>query len=198
MYPLSFSWRSIAATTICTSGWLSWMFLMPFGRGDDRDQAHARCAGVLDELDRMRGRVAGREHRVEQDHVAIGDVGRQLHVVLDRLQRVLVAVEPDEADARAGDQRQHAVEHPEAGAEDRADRDLLSGDARERRALERRLDLDVLRRQVLRRLVGEEQRHFLDELAEVDRRGVLVSQVRELVLDERVPDLGDAHETYVV
>ena len=57
--------------------------------------------------------------------------------------------------------------------------------------LERRLDVDVLGRQVLRRLVGQEQRDLVDELAEVDGRRVLVPQVRELVLDERVLDLDD-------
>ena len=56
----------------------------------------------------------------------------------------------------------------------------------ERLHLERRLDVDVLGRQVLRRLVGEEQRHLLDELAEVHGRRVFVPQVRQLVLDERV------------
>ena len=170
--------------------------LDPFGRRDDREQPHARRAGVLDELHRVHGRVAGREHRVEQDDVAVRDVGRQLHVVLDRAQRLLVAVETDEADARARDQRQHAVEHPEPRAQDRAHGDLLAGDARERLHLERRLDVDVLGREILRRLVGEEQRDLLDELAEVDGRRVLVPQVRQLVLDERVSDLGDAQETY--
>jgi hypothetical protein len=57
-----------------------------------------------------------------------------------------------------------------------------------RHRLERRLDLDRLGREVLRRLVGEEQRDLVGELAEVDGRRVLVAQVRELVLDERVRD----------
>ena len=175
------------------------MFRMPFGRRDDREQPDARRARVLDELHGVHGRVAGREHRVEQDHLAVGDVLRQLHVVLDRMQRLLVAVEADEADARAGDQRQHAVEHPEPGAEDRADGDLLAGDARERAQLERRLDVDVLGRQILRRLVGEEQGDLLDQAPEVHGRRVLVAQVRELVLDERVVDLDDGiRTTYVV
>ena len=60
--------------------------------------------------------------------------------------------------------------------------------------------------QVLRRLVGQEKRDLVDELAEVDGRRALVPQVRELVLDEWVPDLDDraatrlshCHDTYVV
>ena len=74
----------------------------------------------------------------------------------------------------------------------RTHRDLLARDARDERALERRLDLDLLAREVLRRLVGEEQRHFLDELAEVHRRRRAVAQVRELVLDQRMRDVRDA------
>src|SRR5438132_1315927 len=57
--------------------------------------------------------------------------------------------------------------------------------------LERRLDLDILRGEILRRLVGQEQCDLVDELAEVDGRRVLVAKVRELVLDERVLDLDD-------
>ena len=98
----------------------------------------------LDHLDGGGGRVAGREHRVEQEHVALGDVVRQLDVVLDGLERLLVAVEADEADARTGDQREHAVEHPHPGAQDRADRDLLAADPARAHPLERRLDLDLL------------------------------------------------------
>jgi hypothetical protein len=58
--------------------------------------------------------------------------------------------------------------------------------------LERRLDVDIGGRQVLRRLVRQEQRDLLDELAEMNGRCVLVPQVRQLVLDQRVPNLCDA------
>ena len=58
--------------------------------------------------------------------------------------------------------------------------------------LERRLDLDVFGRKLLRRLVGQQQRDLLDELAEVDGRRVLVAQVRQLVLDQRVRHMRDA------
>ena len=68
-----------------------------------------------------------------------------------------------------GDEREHAVEHPDARAQDRADGDLLAGDPLRRHALERRLDLDLLGGEVLRRLVGEEERQLVDQLAEVLR-----------------------------
>src|SRR3954469_13927989 len=82
-----------------------------------------------------------------------------------------------------------AAEHADTGAQHRADGDLLPRDARHGRALERRLDLDLLDREVLRRFVGEEQRDFLDELPEMDGRRLAVAEVRELVLDERMGDV---------
>src|ERR1041384_1789844 len=64
------------------------------------------------------GRGAARgEHRVEHERIALAVAElRQLHEVLDRLQRLLVAVEADETDARARDQREDAVEPAQAGA----------------------------------------------------------------------------------
>ena len=115
----------------------------------------------------------------------------KLHVVLDRLERLLVAEKPDEADARARDEREHRVEHAHARTQDRADGDLLARDPSGGRVLERRLDLDRLVGEALRRLVGEEQRELVDELAEHLRRRRDVAQQAELVLDERMRDLGD-------
>ena len=159
-------------------------------RGDDADERHRLCARLLDRVDRSGARVPRGEHRVEHDRVAVGEVGRELRVVLHRLERLLVAVHADEADARARHEREHAVEHADARAQHRADRHLLAGDALRGHRLERRLDLVVLGREVLRRLVREEQRDLVRELAEVDGRRLLVAQVAELVLDERMLDDG--------
>ncbi len=117
---------------------------------------------------------------------------RQLDVVLDRLERLLVAKEADEADPCARHEREHGVEHPHPGAEDRAHRDLLARDPSRGRVLERGLDLDLLVREVLRRLVREEQRQLVHELPEHLRRRGDVAQEAELVLDERVSDLRDS------
>ena len=74
-------------------------------------------------------------------------------------------------------------------AQHRAHGDLLAGDPLHDGLLERRLDLDVLGREVLRRLVGQEQRDLVRDLAEVDGRRVFLAQVGELVLHQRVLDL---------
>ena len=191
MKPRSFRPRSTAAQTMRTSGCSATRCSIPSGAATRQTSVTDVGAGPLDRRDRGRARVAGREHRVEHDRVALVEVGRELDEVLDRLERLLVAVEADEADAGARDEREHAVEHAHPGAQHRADGDLLAGDALRGHALERRLDLDALGGHLLRRLVGEEQRDLVDELAEVDGRRRGVAQVRELVLDERVVDDGD-------
>ena len=192
MKPRSFSPRSTAAQTMCTSGWWSWARLIPGGRGDDADERDDCAPASL---------TASIAAPLEWPVASIGsstiasrssEVDRQLHEVLDRLQRLLVAVQPDEADARARHEREHAVEHAHARAQHRADGDLLARDPLRRHLLERRLDLVRLRRHVLRRLVREQQRQLVHELAEVDGRRLLVPQVAELVLDERVRDDGEA------
>ena len=187
MKPRSFRPRSTAAQTMWTSGYARVdAARSPPGAATRQTSVTERAPASLTCRDRGDARVAGREHRVEDDRVALLEVVGELHVVLDRLERLLVAVHAHEPDARARDQRERALEHPDAGAEDRADGDLLPGDPLRLHRLERGLDLDGLGREVLRRLVGEEQRDLVDELAEVDGRRVLVAQVGELVLDERV------------
>src|SRR5262245_53310848 len=96
------------------------------GGSDDRDEPHRGPASVLHGRNCGRGRVPGREHRVEEDDVALGDVSRELDVVLDWLKRLLVPVETDEADARPGYETEDAVEHPDPGPKDRANSHLLA------------------------------------------------------------------------
>ena len=60
-----------------------------------------------------------REHRVDDDHVTVRHVVRKLLVVGDRLERLLVAVQTDVTDLRDGNHAEHAVDHAEAGTQDR-------------------------------------------------------------------------------
>ena len=52
--------------------------------------------------------------------------------------------------------------------------------------------IDALVREILRRLVGEQERELVDELPEHLRRRRHVAKQAELVRDERMLDLGDA------
>jgi hypothetical protein len=201
MKPRSFSSRSTAAQTMWTSGWRSWSSAIPGGAATMQTNV-TDCAPASLTASIAATLECPVEHRVEDDRVPVLEIDRQLHEVLDRLQRLLVAVQPDEADARARHEREDAVEHAHAGAQHRADGHLLALDPLCGHLLERRLDLVRLRRHVLRRLVREQQRQLVHELAEVDGRRLLVPEVAELVLDERMRDDGEAallaHAAYVV
>ena len=95
-------------------------------RGDDRQQADGAGALLLAEPDGVDGGATRREHRIEQQDLALRQLARQLRVVDDRLQRLLVAVHAEEADAGDRDHREDAVQHADAGPEDRHDADLLA------------------------------------------------------------------------
>ena len=134
------------------------------------------------------GGVAGGEHGVERDGDALGEVGGDLGVVLDRLQRRLVAVEADEADAGGGDELEDAVEEAVAGAQDRDEGELLALEDGGVHLGERGADGLHRHRQVAGDLVGEEEADLAQELAEARGRGVVLAHERELVLDQRVVD----------
>ncbi|MGX1320271.1 hypothetical protein AB7M17_003724 [Bradyrhizobium sp. USDA 377] len=168
------------------------------GRGQKAHEADVAGAAVLEQGRAGASRVAGRQHRIHQDHGAVGQVLRRLEVIFHGLQRFGVAVEPDMGDARRGHQRQHAVEEADAGAQDRRQRELLAGDLRRLHGRDRRLDLDQLERQVARHLVAEQHPDLVEDLAKALGRAVLLPHQGELVLDQGVGDDVDAacaHET---
>jgi hypothetical protein len=120
-------------------------------QADEPDRARARLLQPVDGGDR---RVAGREHRVEHDRVALAHAARHLEVVLDGHERLRIAVEADVAYARTRHDVEEAVEQPGAGAQDRHEHELLAVDQSALHRLERRLDLHVVHRHVARDLVG--------------------------------------------
>src|SRR5690242_21278992 len=58
--------------------------------------------------------------------------------------RSLVAIEPDEANTRDGDEVEHGIEDADAGAQDRDDAQLLARDPGGRHPLERRVHVNRL------------------------------------------------------
>ena len=111
--------------------------LRALGRGDDADVLDPLRAPALQDVDRRRGRPAGREHRVQHQAQLRRRRRRQLVVVLDRSQGAFVAEQPDVPDLRLRDQLQCRVDHADAGAKHRDESDLLrqapSGRRRQRR-----------------------------------------------------------------
>ena len=160
--------------------------LNALGRGQERQQLDLVRAALLADGRGVRGRTARREHRVDDQHQALAEILRQLLVVRHRLQRLLIPVHAEKANARHGNHRQHAVEHADAGAQDRHDADLLARHATPDRLLDRCLHRHVFKHQVSRRLIGEHAREFAGERTEVAGRSAHSAQERDLVLDERV------------
>ena len=118
----------------------------------------------------MHGAAAGRQHRVDDEHVRVVQPRRQALVVLEGLVRLLVAIEAEMADARVREQAQEGLDHAEPGAQHRHDGDLL-GKPAAGRPLERGLDLDGLDGQLARRLHGEDRRGLEQRLTEVPVAG---------------------------
>ncbi len=127
----------------------------PLGRGDEADEFD-RAGFQLDEPgDRRHRRIAGGEHRIDQDHVALRQILGQLQVIFDRLQRVRLAVDADMANPHRRHQVEHAVENAVAGAQDRHETELFAGQHRQPGGFEGRLDQGVFERQIARRLIGQ-------------------------------------------
>ena len=122
MKPTSLSRSSSAATQTLASGCSSRSRAMPSGAAIKRRERDVARARLTADADRVRGRAAGREHRVEHQHAAAGQPVGQLEVVRHGPQRLLVALDADEADGRVRHQLERGVEHAEPGAQDGHDR----------------------------------------------------------------------------
>src|SRR3712207_5424313 len=90
-----------------------------------------------------RGREAPprREHRVEDEDQVFIEVTWEVDVVLDRLGRLLVALEAHKTDRRRRQEGERPVEHAEAGAQDR-NQAYRTGDLLDFRPGQGRTDLD--------------------------------------------------------
>ena len=156
------------------------------GGGDDVHQLDVLDLVVFDELDGRGGGAAGGQHGVQDDHVALGDIGGHLAVVFHRFQGLRVPVKADVAHLGGGDEGEDAVHHAQTGPQHRNDGQLFAGDALEGSGGDGRLDLHVLQRQVAGGLIAHQGGDLGDDLAEVLDAGVLISQDGELVLEQRV------------
>ena len=166
---------------------------MRFGQGlhalwgsDDAHEFDVDSALFFEDLDRFHSGAAGCEHWVQHDDFALMDVGRQLAVVGDRLQGLRVAVHADVAYLGSRNHREHALQHADAGAQDRDEGQLSAGDDLGLGDGDWGLHLDLLERQVAGGLVAHQHRDFADQLAEFLGAGVLVAQQGEFVLNQWV------------
>ena len=125
------------------------------------------CAPRLkQELDRRAERAAGREHRVEHEALAIAQVVGQPLGVGRRLEGLLVAHHAEEADLGGRQQLDHALQHPESGAQDRHHERSRLADANAAVVVATGVRISTrLGAHVARRLVGEQRHELLGELA---------------------------------
>ena len=181
MKPTSLRRSSSAATQRCASGCSSLYARDALRRCDQARQGDVLRAGLAAQADRVRGRAAGRDHRIEHEHAAPGEAVRQLEVVGHRPQRLLVAADADEADGSVRQQLERGVEHAEAGAQDRHDGEPGAGQAGAVVGRHRGLHAVRLGREAARGLVEHEQRDLVHERAEEAGVGLDAAQERGLV-----------------
>ena len=102
--------------------------LDPFGRGEKADEPDILHPAPLEAVDGGDRRIGGRKHRIHHDHQPIGDIGRGLEVIFDRLEGLRVAIEADVGDPRARDEIEHPIEKTNACAQNGREHQLLAGD----------------------------------------------------------------------
>ena len=155
------------------------------GRGCHKtEKPYSGCSGVFQPGDRGDRASTGCQHRIEQNEFPLCRVGRNLEVVINRLECFVVAIQPDVADARRWDQPEDSVDHAEAGPENRYQHKLLPGHTRTDRPLEGRRHLARFERKIGRRVIGHQHRDFVNKLLENLRWRIAVTQQSELVLNQ--------------
>src|SRR5437870_1424562 len=98
----------------------------------------------------------------------------------------MIAVEPKVPNLRHWHDVMNRLRHAQAGTENRHQADFLDN-VLPGTLTQRRLDAERLNLQVLRRLVEKKLRDLAYQKAERFRLGILVPQMRKLVQDKRVP-----------
>ena len=97
-----------------------------------------------------------------------------------------ITEQTDMADLCRGDQLDHGVDHTQACTQDGNDRQLFAGKDLRLRHGDRRLDLDFFRREISGRFIAHQGCDLADDLAEFLHARVLVTEDRELVLQQRM------------
>jgi len=163
------------------------------GCGDQHQCTDLATARLLQHVDGGDHRAAGGQHGVDDDRQALFDFRNQFFQVGLRLQGLFIASDADSTDLGAGDQAEHAVEHADAGAQDRHHGDLLAGNLFHLDRAAPAVDAVLLERQVLGCFVGEDRADFLGQLPEVLRADIGSAHKAEFVTDQRVADLSNRH-----
>ena len=166
---------------------------MPSGAASRQTKRMFFAPRFLQPVDRGDRRVRGRQHRVEHEHQAVGHILRRLEVILDRHQRLRIAIEPDMRDAR-GRARGSSMpsRKPMPARRIGASTSFLPASTGAFIGASGVSMSIIFERQVARHLVAEQHADLVEQLAEALGRALLVAHQRELVLHQRMIDDGDA------
>ena len=159
------------------------------GGGEQAEEFDGAGAVGLEPGDGGDGGVAGGEHKIDDDDVALGHTGGHLVVVLDGLQGLRVAVQADVAFAGVGHDAAQPGAQAQAGAQDGGEDEFFAVDDGAGDALERGVDFFQPGGHVAGDFVGHEHGQLIEQGAEGGGAGVLLAHERELVLHHGVGDV---------
>ena len=154
--------------------------------GHKAEKANARCTSAFERGHRSSGAPSSRQHGIEQKEIALGGVARNLEVVIHWLERVVVAIQANMADASCGNEARHPFDHSEPRTQNGNKCEFFSTYAPSRGSLQRCFNRRILEGKFARRLVRDQCSDLVNKLLE-DLGGCrTVAQKRELVLHERM------------
>ena len=155
---------------------------------NETEKSNPGSARTLERVDGRGSASSSGQHRIEYEEIALSHITRNLEVVIDRLERVVIPVESDMSNARGRNETKNSFDHSESGSKDRDESQLFSAYVSSARCFQRSLDIERLDSQVDRCLVGHEHRDLVDKLLEDFCWSIPISQHSQLVLNERMPD----------
>ena len=141
---------------------------------------------LLDLCNGVDGGTAGRQHGIQHDHIALGDVARQLAVIFYRFQRFGVTVQTNMTNARRGNQRQRPIHHAESGTQNGHKHQLATRQHLAGHGGDGGFDGGIGQRQITGGFVAQQSGDLRNQLAEFFGAGGFVAQARHLVLNQRM------------
>ena len=82
-----------------------------FGSSDQAQKTDSCRAGTFQRGNGCRSASTGGEHRIEQKEIALGGVPWNLEVIVDRFERIMIAIQTDVSDSRCRDEPSHTFDH---------------------------------------------------------------------------------------
>jgi hypothetical protein len=162
--------------------------LHTFWCSDETEKSNSCRSRTLQRRHSRRSASSRGEHRVEQEEITLGGITGDFEVVVDRLQRVVIAIQADVSNARRWNQSQHTFNHSESRTQNWNESQLLATDAVTDGAFKRRVHWNFFQWQRTRGFIGEKHREFINKFLEDLRWCVAAAQQCNLVLHQRMSD----------